>query len=86
MPLVADRMNPELTTTYGVGEMVLDAVNRGIENIYIGLGGSCTTDGGCGFASALGVRFLDENGNSFVPVGGTLKKICDMLSYFNISR
>ena len=79
LPLVADRMNPELTTTYGVGEMVLDAVSRGIENIYIGLGGSCTTDGGCGFASALGVRFLDENGNSFVPVGGTLKNISNIV-------
>lgn len=79
LPLVKDRMNPELTTTYGVGEMVLDAVNRGIDHIYIGLGGSCTTDGGCGYASALGVRFLDENGKAFVPVGGTLKNIKDII-------
>ena len=79
LPLVAGRMNPELTTTYGVGEMVLDAVNRGIENIYIGLGGSCTTDGGCGYASALGVRFLDEDGKPFIPVGGTLKNISDIV-------
>ena len=79
LPMVADRMNPELTTTYGVGEMVLDAVNRGIENIYIGLGGSCTTDGGCGYASAMGVRFLDKDGNAFIPVGGTLKDICDVI-------
>ena len=77
LPLVNNRMNPELTKTYGVGEMVLDAVSRGIENIYIGLGGSCTTDGGCGYASALGVRFLDEKGNPFVPVGGTLKDVYD---------
>lgn len=79
LPLVLDRMNPRLTTTYGVGEMVRDAINRGIDKICVGLGGSCTTDGGCGFASALGIRFYDDQGNSFVPVGETLKNICHIV-------
>lgn len=79
LPLVKDRMNPRLTTTYGVGEMVKDAINRGIEKICIGLGGSCTTDGGCGYAAALGTRFYDDQGNSFIPTGETLKNICHIV-------
>lgn len=76
LPLVKDRMNPRLTTTYGVGQLVKDAINRGINNIFIGLGGSCTTDGGCGYAAALGTRFFNEKGEEFVPTGETLKDIC----------
>ena len=75
LPLVEGRKNPSLTTTYGVGELILHAVNRGVEKIIIGLGGSCTNDGGTGCAAALGIRFFDENGESFVPIGGTLNKI-----------
>ena len=79
LPLVKDKMNPRLTTTYGVGEMVQDAVNKGIKKICIGLGGSCTTDGGCGYAAALGTRFYDDQGNSFIPTGETLKNICHIV-------
>lgn len=75
LPLVEDRENPSLTTTYGVGQLIKHAVEKGCRNITIGLGGSCTNDGGCGMAAALGVRFLDEDGREFVPVGGTLGKI-----------
>jgi glycerate kinase len=80
LPLVEGRKNPSLTTTYGVGELILHAVNRGVEKIIIGLGGSCTNDGGTGCAAALGIRFFDENGESFVPVGGTLNKINKILN------
>ena len=76
LPLVKGRENPLETTTYGVGEMILDAAKNGCNDIMVGLGGSCTNDGGCGLASALGVRFLDEDGKQFVPTGGSLTKIC----------
>ena len=76
LPLVKGRMNPRLTTTYGVGQQVKDAISRGINNIFIGLGGSCTTDGGCGYAAALGTRFFNEKGEEFIPTGETLKDIC----------
>lgn len=56
-------------STYGTGQLVLDALNRGAERIILGLGGSATTDGGTGFLSALGVRFLKSDG-SFVTRGG----------------
>lgn len=57
-----DKKNPYVTTTYGVGELIKDAVTRGCENIIIGIGGSATNDGGSGMAKALGVRFFDANG------------------------
>lgn len=75
LPLVADRPNPSQTTTYGVGELILDAIDHGAQTIIVGLGGSCTNDGGCGAAAACGVEFFDQNGQSFIPVGKTLKNI-----------
>ena len=54
--------NPLLATSYGVGEMINDAIQRGCRNFIIGIGGSVTNDGGIGMLKALGVRFLDENG------------------------
>lgn len=71
LPLVEDRKNPKLTTTYGVGQMILAAARKGVKKIIVGLGGSCTNDGGCGAAVAAGVRFYDKSGNEFIPVGGT---------------
>lgn len=55
--------------------LIKDAVNRGARKIIVGLGGSCTNDGGCGMAAALGTKFLDKSGRSFVPSGGTLSEI-----------
>lgn len=75
LPLVENRKNPLLTTTYGVGELILDACKSGVEKLIIGLGGSCTNDFGCGAASACGVRFLDKDNKPFVPTGGTLKDV-----------
>ena len=75
LPMVEDRKNPELTTTYGVGELIKDAIDRGCKKIIMGLGGSCTNDGGCGAAAALGIKFFDEDGTEFVPTGLTLSKI-----------
>lgn len=75
LPLVEGRENPMLTTTYGVGEMIAHAVRAGCRQIILGLGGSCTNDCGAGMAAALGVVFKNEDGNSFVPVGGTLSSV-----------
>lgn len=72
---IADPKDPERTTTYGVGELMRHAADRGAEKIVMCLGGSATNDGGCGAAAACGVRFYDEQGRVFTPVGGTLKDI-----------
>lgn len=75
LPLVEDRKNPMLTSTFGVGEMIADAVKRGCRKIVLGLGGSCTNDAGTGMAAALGCKFYDSAGREFLPVGGTLADI-----------
>lgn len=75
LPQVEGRKNPLVTTTYGVGEMIKHAVDNGCKEIVLGLGGSCTNDGGTGMALALGTRFLNEKGEEFHPVGGNLKDI-----------
>lgn len=75
LPLVAGRKNPCVTTTYGVGQLIADALARGARRIVLGLGGSATNDGGCGCAAALGVKFFGGNGAEFVPVGDTLRDI-----------
>ncbi len=75
LPLVIDRLNPLKTTTYGVGELINNALENGCTNIIVGLGGSCTNDGGCGAASALGVKFFDKENKEFIPTGGTLINI-----------
>ena len=56
------KRNPLYTTTYGIGEMILDAVGRGCRKFIVGLGGSATNDGGAGMLSALGVELLDKKG------------------------
>ncbi|WP_423253691.1 glycerate kinase [Melissococcus plutonius] len=54
-------------STFGVGELLLEAIEKGAEVVYIGIGGSATTDGGAGMAQALGVKMLDATGNSIKP-------------------
>ncbi len=78
LPMVGENKNPALTTTYGVGELILDALSHNIKRIILGLGGSATNDAACGLASALGVSFLDERGNKFIPVGDTLDKVASI--------
>lgn len=75
LPLVKNRLEPDKTTTFGVGELIIDAINNGAKKIILGLGGSATNDGGCGMASALGVKFKDEQDQEFIPTGGTLSQI-----------
>ena len=75
LPLVKNRLKPDKTTTFGVGELIIDAINSGAKKIILGLGGSATNDGGCGMAAALGVKFKDEQDQEFIPTGGTLSQI-----------
>lgn len=75
LPLVENRKKPSETTTYGVGELIKHAVSNKCTNIILGLGGSCTNDGGAGMAAAVGVKFFNKKGKEFVPVGGTLDNI-----------
>lgn len=75
LPLVGDRLGVAQTTTYGVGELMAAAAENGAKRIILGLGGSSTNDGGCGAAAALGVRFLDDSGEDFLPVGGNLNRL-----------
>ncbi|MDR0526606.1 MAG: glycerate kinase [Spirochaetaceae bacterium] len=75
LPLAEGRLDPSRTTTFGAGELILDAARRGAKKIIVALGGSATNDLGAGAAAAAGVRFFDAQGVEFVPVGGTLSKI-----------
>ncbi len=76
LPLLnEDDRNPMFTTSLGTGELILDAVKRGVESIYLFIGGSATNDCGIGIASAFGYRFFDAEGNELKPIGGNLKKV-----------
>lgn len=75
LPMVGERKDPSLTTTYGVGQVIRHAVESGCREIVVGLGGSCTNDAGTGAAAALGVRFFDASGGEFIPAGATLDRI-----------
>ncbi|MCC0632597.1 glycerate kinase [Clostridioides sp. ZZV15-6388] len=63
--------NPLYTTTYGVGEIIKEAINKGYRNFIVGIGGSATNDAGVGMLQALGFEFYDEN-NNLVGLGGTV--------------
>ncbi|AFH63387.1 glycerate kinase [Paenibacillus caseinilyticus] len=74
LPLVpAGQRNPLRTTTYGTGELIKAALDRGLRKLIIGLGGSATNDGGAGMAQALGVKLLDDTGEELPPGGAALR-------------
>lgn len=76
LPLVPKaKRNPLLTTTFGVGEMVKDAITKGCCKFIVGIGGSATHDAGLGMMQTLGYRFLDENGTELGHGGVILEKI-----------
>lgn len=75
LPLVEGRKHVRLTSTYGVGELIRNAIDKGAREIILALGGSSTNDGGAGMAAALGARFTDEEGMPMLPTGGTLEDI-----------
>ncbi len=73
--LKSGEQNCRKTTTFGTGEMILSAIEKGAKTIILGIGGSATNDCGIGMATALGYKFLDENGQEIVPIGENLSKI-----------
>lgn len=68
-----DERNPLKTTTYGVGEMILDAIHKGCRRFIVGIGGSATNDGGIGMLQALGYDFLDADGQPVPHRGAGLE-------------
>ena len=70
-----EERNPLKTSSYGVGQMILDAYYKGCRRFLIGIGGSATNDGGIGMLSALGFRFTKENGEEILPIGEGLKDL-----------
>lgn len=76
LPLVpSDKRNPQKTTSYGTGMLIRDALESGITDITIAIGGSATNDGGMGAMQALGIKFLDENNNELTGCGENLSKV-----------
>lgn len=70
-----EERNPWITTTYGTGELILAALDNGCKTILLGIGGSATNDCGTGMAMALGIKFLDRNGDPVKQGGGALGEI-----------
>ena len=76
LPMVPEELrNPLNTTTFGTGELILDALKRGFRDISIAIGGSATNDGGMGCARALGVKFLDQDGKELEGFGRDLARV-----------
>ncbi len=76
--LRAEERNPLLTTTYGTGEMIADAVRRGARHLLIGIGGSATNDAGMGMLEALGYRFYDCKGHVVAGCGARLERVAQI--------
>lgn len=68
--------NPLLTSTYGTGELIKDALKKGVQEVILCIGGSATTDAGIGMAAALGYEFLDRDNKPLQPIGQSMSKIC----------
>jgi len=79
LPMVPENSrNPLNTTSFGTGELIADALEKGYKNISIALGGSATNDGGIGAMTALGISFFDNKGNKLSGIGADLEKISDI--------
>lgn len=80
LPLLSsEERNPWITSTYGTGEMIMDAIQRGCSQFLIGIGGSATNDAGTGMLHALGFKFYDFNGKEIIDCrGGRLQDIADL--------
>ena len=76
--LKSNERNALITSTFGTGELILDALQKDAQEIILTVGGSATNDGGIGMAAALGYVFLDENHQELKPIGENLLKICSI--------
>lgn len=85
LPMVPiDRRNPLLATTYGTGQLMKDALDKGVKKMIIGIGGSATNDGGAGMLMALGASFKNSKGEELKPGGGALADLSEIdLSEFD---
>lgn len=83
-----EKRNPAITTTYGVGELIREALDRGVRRILVGIGGSATNDGGAGMAQALGARLLDREGRELSFGGLALRELhaIDMSNFHPLAR
>lgn len=71
----AAQRDPLITTSFGTGELIKDALDRGVDHFIIGIGGSATNDGGSGMMQALGAQLLDEHGKQIAYGGGALPQL-----------
>ena len=67
--------NPKITSTFGTGQLILEALNNGFSKLIIGIGGSATNDGGAGMAQSLGIKLLNKHGTNLPPGGSSLKHL-----------
>ncbi len=75
-----EERNPLKTSTFGFGQLIQNAIEKGVTRIILGLGGSATNDAGIGMAASLGWQFLDKNDEILSPIGGNLDKIAKVIS------
>ncbi len=73
--LQRDELDPLHASTYGVGQLMLKAIEAGCRELLVAIGGSATNDGGAGMAQALGIRLLDETGRDLPPGGVNLNRL-----------
>ncbi len=73
--LTADERDPLQASSYGTGQLIVDALEHSVSHVILGIGGSASSDGGTGIAAALGFRFLDKNKKELSPSGGNLTRI-----------
>ena len=79
LPLIPkEKRNPLITTTYGTGELIKEALDRGLRKLIIGIGGSATNDGGAGVAQALGIKLLDDQGKELSHGGAALINLAEI--------
>lgn len=76
--LLPNELNPLKASSYGTGELIKHALDYGVKKIILCIGGSATVDGGCGILDALGVKFLDEEGNEILPSPENLLKLASI--------
>lgn len=84
--LQSHERNPLQTSTFGTGELIQEALNKGAQQLILGIGGSATTDGGVGMAAALGWRFEDKSGRNLVPNGSSLGQIQKIIPPANFTQ
>ena len=77
--ITKEQRNPLNTTTYGIGQIIIDAIKQGCRHFIIGIGGSATNDGGIGMLKALGYQFSDENGQDVGEGGQALERVSSII-------